>query len=222
MNKNKILFFVFVLVSISNIIGIIFKLPSLIIVVKPFILLSLLALYVVSVTKRNVWYMLALIFSFLGDVFLLFEGVQFFMVGLLSFLIAHILFIKIVLGWLQKSSFRHKITAFIPFVITFSLLINMLKNSLNELLIPVVIYGTTISLFGVFSFLNYLNSKSKNSFWMFIGAVVFIISDSILAINKFYFSKEIFNLLIMVTYVVAQYLIFRSMIQKRKNKLNIF
>ncbi len=220
MNKIKVAFFVFVLVSIADIIGIIFKLPSLIVVVKPFILLSLLALYMVSVTKRNAWYMLALIFSFLGDVFLLFEGVQFFIIGLVSFLIAHILFIKIVVGWLQKSSFQHKILAFIPFVITFLALIFLLKDSLNELLIPVVVYGITISLFGAISLLNYLNSKSIKALWMFLGAVVFISSDSILAINKFYVPKEIFDLLIMVTYIVAQYLIFRSMVLEHKATLN--
>ena len=215
MNKLKIALVVFVLVSVVDIIGIVFKLPFIVYAFKPLVLLSLLALYTLSVSKRNKWYILALVFSFLGDVFLLFEGQLFFMIGLVSFLIAHLLFIKIILGWLTKSSLYTIIVAFIPFLITFSGLIYMLKDSLNELLIPVIIYGITISLFGVVSLLNYLNTKTAKALWMFFGALVFITSDSILAINKFYFSKEIFGILLMVTYIVAQYLIYRSMILKK-------
>jgi len=51
---------------------------------------------------------------------------------------------------------------------------------------------------------------------MLAGAVVFIISDSLLAINKFHSSNEIFDVLIMITYIVAQYLIFKSMIISSK------
>ncbi len=217
MNKVKVIFFVFVLVSVVDIIGIIFKLPSLIVIFKPFILPLLVALYAVSVTKRNIWYVMALIFSFLGDVFLLFEGSLFFIGGLVFFLAAHFLFIRIVISWLQKSSFQHKILAFIPFIITFSVLIYVLKDTLNELLIPVIIYGITISLFGAISLLNYLNSRSVKSLWMFLGSVVFIASDSILAIDKFSFSIPLFKVLIMVTYVSAQYLIYRSMVLESEN-----
>jgi uncharacterized membrane protein YhhN len=216
MNKIKVASFIFVLVSVLDIIGIILKVSSLIFVFKPLILLSLLFLYIISVIAINKWYVMALLFSFLGDVFLLFEGALFFIVGLGSFLIAHILFIKIVLGWLHKSSLNNKIVAFIPFLITFSGLIYVLKDFLNELLIPVIIYGVTISIFGAISLLNYLNSKTTKGLWMFLGALVFISSDSILAINKFYISKEILGILVMVTYIVAQYLIYRSMILKKK------
>ena len=215
MNKIKIAFVVFVLVSVLDIIGIIFKFPILVYAFKPLVLLSLLALYTYSVSNRNKWYILALVFSFLGDVFLLFEGQLFFMIGLVSFLIAHILFIKIILSWLTKSSLFNITVAFIPFLITFSGLIYVLKDSLNELLIPVIIYGITISIFGVVSLLNYLNTKTTKALWMFFGALVFIISDSILAIHKFYFSKEILGILVMATYIVAQYLIYRSMILKK-------
>ena len=215
MNKIKIAFVVFVLVSVIDIIGIIFKFPILVYAFKPLVLLSLLALYTYSVSNRNKWYILALVFSFLGDVFLLFEGQLFFMIGLVSFLIAHILFIKIILSWLTKSSLFNITVAFIPFLITFSGLIYVLKDSLNELLIPVIIYGITISIFGVVSLLNYLNTKTTKALWMFFGALVFIISDSILAIHKFYFSKEILGILVMATYIVAQYLIYRSMILKK-------
>jgi len=216
MGKVKLSLFVFVMVSVLDIIGVLFKIPILVLIFKPLILLSLIALYAASVSKRNKTYVLALIFSFFGDVFLMFNGELYFIIGLASFLIAHILFIKIVVKRIQKINFFKVIISMIPFLVVFFGLLFILKDSLNELLIPVIIYGFTISLFGTVSLVDYLNTKSKKVLFMLIGAIVFIGSDSILAINKFYMTTHVFAVLVMVTYVVAQYFIYKSMILDKK------
>ena len=162
--------------------------------------------------------LLALIFSFMGDVFLMFEGELYFIVGLVSFLIAHLFFIKIVFGRLQKSTISKILVSIFPFLTLFLFLIFFLKDTLNELLIPVIIYGFTISIFGVVAMLDYVNTKTTQSFLMFVGALIFISSDSILAINKFYNTTQIFAVLIMITYIVAQYLIYRSMVTGQRLK----
>jgi len=218
MSKKIIALLIFILVSFLDIVGIIFKIPILIQLFKPFILLSLIALYVVSVSERNKTYVLALIFSLMGDVFLMFEGELYFIVGLVSFLIAHLFFIKIVFDRLQKSTISKVLFSISPFLTLFLLLIFFLKDFLNELLIPVIIYGFTISTFGVVAMLDYVNTKTTQSFLMFVGAVIFISSDSILAINKFYNTTQIFAVLIMVTYIVAQYLIYKSMVAGQRLK----
>jgi len=212
MSKIKVAFFVFIVVSIVDFIGIFFKIPILIFIFKPFILLSLLVLYSLSVSIKNKWYLLALVFSFFGDVFLMFTGQLYFIAGLISFLIAHVLFIKIVTSKIQKYSWLKVFSSIIPFLIIFSLLIFNLKDSLHEMLLPVIIYGLTISIFGVVSLIDFLNTRSKKSLIMFSGAVVFMLSDSVLAIDKFYFEEDINKIVIMFTYVLAQYLIYRSMI----------
>jgi uncharacterized membrane protein YhhN len=48
--------------------------------------------------------------------------------------------------------------------------------------------------------------KPMNSI-ILIGAIFFVTSDSLLAINKFYNPIQSANFLIMFTYIVAQYLI---------------
>jgi uncharacterized membrane protein YhhN len=211
-NKIKIAFFVFVLASILDIVGIIFSIPLLIYIFKPLIIFSLLFLYVFSLPKRIKWYVIALEFSFFGDVLLLFSGELFFMGGLVSFLMAHFLFIKIVISRIKEVNFIKALISVLPFLAVFGLLIFTIKDSLNEMLWPVVIYGLTIATFGAVSFLDFLNTKSKKSLLMLFGAVVFMISDSLLAINKFYSPAHILEVFVMITYVLAQYLIFRSMI----------
>ncbi|MCF6180964.1 lysoplasmalogenase [Lutibacter sp.] len=214
MNKIKVTFFVFVLASILDIVGIIFSIPILIYIFKPLIIFSLLFLYVFSLPKRLKWYVMALELSFFGDVLLLFTGNLFFIAGLVSFLLAHILFIKIVISRIKTVNFLKLAISVIPFLVTFILLIFTLKDSLHEMLLPVIIYGVIISTFGTVSLLAYLNKKSKKSMLMLFGAIFFMISDSLLAINKFYNPAHILEVIVMATYVIAQYLIFKSMIQK--------
>jgi len=218
MNKIKVALLVFILVAILDVIGIILKIQALIYVFKPLILLSLLVLYVVSVRSINKWYVLALIFSFFGDVFLIFTGEFYFIIGLISFLIAHLLFIKIVINSIKKTSLSKIVLSIIPFLIVFSLLLFVLKESLGEMLIPVIIYGLTISSFGAVSLINYVGSKSAKALLMLLGSIVFIISDSVLAINKFYLEAHIFKVIIMITYVLAQYFIYKSMVLSLKDK----
>lgn len=212
MKKNTLVFLVFILVSVLDIIGISFKINALTYVFKPLIIVSLLSLYVLTVTVKNRFYLVALLFSFLGDVLLLFSGEGFFILGLLSFLIAHSLFIVIVVGYIKKIAVIPIGLSIILFAIPFGLLIYILGDSLREMLIPVIIYGLTIATFGIVSHTYFNIDKSKKSMYMITGAVVFMISDSILAINKFYYPTLIFEIMVMITYVLAQYLIFKSMV----------
>lgn len=212
MSKVKITFFVFVLVSVLEIVGIILEIPILVYIFKPLIISSLLLLYVFSLPKRLKWYVIALELCFFGDVLLMFEGELFFIFGLVSFLMAHFLFIKIVIGSIKKTSLKTIVTAIIPFLGLFSLLILTLKDSLGALFLPVVIYGLTIATFGIVSFIDYLGTKSMKSLLMLVGAIIFMISDSVLAINKFYAPAPIFEITVMITYVLAQYFIFKSML----------
>jgi len=212
MSKVKITFFVFVLVSVLDIVGIILEIPIIVYIFKPLIILSLLFLYVFSLPKRLKWYVMALELCFFGDVLLMFDGELFFILGLVSFLMAHFLFIKIVIGSIKKTSLKTIGTAIIPFLALFSLLIFTLQDSLGALFLPVVIYGLTIATFGAVSLIDYLGTKSLKSLLMLIGAIIFMVSDSVLAINKFYAPAHILEIIVMITYVLAQYLIYRSMI----------
>lgn len=214
-NKVKIITAIFVIISLCDLVGVLFNIDLLRTIFKPLLMLTLLMLYLVSDSNINKWYIGALMFSFFGDVLLMFEGEIYFMLGLVSFLIAHVIYIKIVMGWLDKITYKSIIVAAIPFTILFFSLITLLNENLNDLFIPVVIYGITISVMGLVSLLYYLNSKSKSALFMVIGASLFIISDSVLAINKFYNTNELYPILIMLTYIAAQYLIYKAIIFKK-------
>ncbi|AUC84688.1 lysoplasmalogenase [Polaribacter sp. ALD11] len=202
----------FLVIVVLHILGLLFY-DKLAFLTKPFITISLAVIYLLSVNKVSFWYVSALFFSFWGDTFLLFKE-AFFLFGLVSFLIAHILYIKISSNYLKKISYNKILTYSIPFVIAFGSIVYLIRDNLGEMLVPVIIYGLIISAFGTLTLLNYVQQKNTENLWLFLGALIFIISDSLLAVNKFYEAREVYGLSIMITYIVAQYLICKAMVVK--------
>jgi uncharacterized membrane protein YhhN len=180
---------------------------------KPFLITTLVIVYLVAVKKPNFWYVSALFFSFWGDVLLLFKN-QFFVYGLASFLLAHIMYIKITASLIKKVSLQKGVLACLPFAVFLFSFLYLLNDNLGEMKIPVIFYGVVISSFGALSFLNYMQEKNTANLWLFLGTIIFIISDSLIALNKFNEPKEFYAISIMLTYIVAQYLICKAIIAK--------
>ncbi len=218
-NITKGLTILFFTVSILDIIGVAINSSLLQVIFKPMIMLSLMALYYYSVEKKNNCFLLALAFSFLGDV-LLMDKNNLFLYGIAAFLMAQVIYIKLIVGQLNKSSVQQKILAIIPFAIFIIVLLGVLKDNLNEFLIPVIIYGLTISIFGIVSLLNYLSDRSKIALILLVGAVLFILSDSMIALYKFHDPKAIYPIATMITYVLAQYLIYQFMTAQNDDLTN--
>ena len=193
----------------------IFKYESLANFSKPFILLSLL-FFILSASKglvKSSFFKLILAgfaFSLIGDVLLIFQskGPMFFIGGLGAFLIAHIAYIiaftktyrnehDIALikrhGWMMLGIFAYAYLFF-----------KGLQDHLGEMIGPVLVYTIAISLMLLLA-INRYKRVSDKSFWpIFVGAVLFVASDSLLAWNKFVDPLPLQNLSIMLTYGLAQ------------------
>lgn len=75
------------------------------------------------------------------------------------------------------------------------------------LVLPVIVHIGTLGLMGVMAALRYRRTYPR-SFWMvFAGALVFLLSDSLLLVNRFRHPFDPAPVLIIITYAVAQFLI---------------
>lgn len=80
-------------------------------------------------------------------------------------------------------------------------------DSLGELMIPVAIYCAVISIMGLTA-VGRMKRTTKESFLLvLIGAFLFIISDSVIALNKFRGPVEFSGPIVMITYLAAQFLL---------------
>ena len=179
--------------------------------VKPAIVISLILLFVrtyKSIPKPTKTLILsALVCSLIGDICLMFvaQSEHFFTLGLIAFLTAHVMYILVFL--------KHRNTKKFPFGFTGLLLIYaislfyLLKGGLGDMLIPVIIYILIILCMVTTAFWRRKNVNHLSFILVFLGALFFMLSDSILAINKFYKPLPISNIIIMITYALAQYFI---------------
>ncbi|MBP9793587.1 MAG: lysoplasmalogenase [Flavobacterium sp.] len=153
----------------------------------------------------------ALVFSWIGDVILLFadKAEIYFILGLISFLIAHFVFIIL---FIKQQAYKtpNKILfgLGILFVVGYLyVMLTLLFPTLGDLKIPVSVYAFTISLMLAMAIRGGLTWRKPLNLLILNGAFSFVVSDSILAMNKFYTALPNASLLIMATYIVAQYLI---------------
>lgn len=205
--KNKILFGILMILFILDLILITQEdFLYLRFFTKPLLVPLIIVLYLSGITKKtaiNSWFLSGLIFSFLGDTFLLFKWG--FLPGLGSFLLAHVFYI---LSFVKLR--KTKMLASIPFILLYLFfLIYSLHPYLKEMEIPVIVYGITISIMAYFS----LRSKNK---WLIAGAFLFVISDSLLSFNMFVNYKGMIEQCVMATYVFAQLSLVRGMISKER------
>jgi|TARA_B110000240_G_scaffold143553_1_gene158825 uncharacterized membrane protein YhhN len=211
---NKIIpLIAFVLFSLIDFYGIYLEKQLMVNFAKPMLMITLFWYYYSNTKQLNKYFVLGLFFSFLGDLLLLGTGEVYFIFGLLFFLIAHVFYIIMVLRLIPARKPKDFIMAGVPFLLLFLVLMNVLFAGLGSMKIPVIIYAMTISFFGIVSLLLYLQSKTKISLLLLVGVLIFISSDTILALNLFYKTQSFYPLLIMMTYVLAQYLICRFVLK---------
>lgn len=188
-------------------------------VTKP-LLMIFLFLYVLSIKElsNKIIILIALFFAWLGDVFLMIPGSNplFFQLGLGSFLVMQVVYILLFLKQSSHLKFipiRHIVLTMIPIILYVGLFLNfLLPNIVEGLQLPVVVYAFALGSMMYFS-LQRIQFSSRNNFWLVaFGAFLFVVSDSLLAFGKFYYSFPGNSFLVMSTYILSQLLLIKGLV----------
>ncbi len=205
----------FLIVGIIDIYAVVMQNRSLELIFKPFLMITLLIVYFSEVTKPDQLFIASYFFSFWGNVFLIYEK-SYLIYGLIAFLIVHLIYIKLILGFLKKDSVSRVIVLSLPFSLLFLGVMYFLFNNLDNMMFPVILYGVVVAIFGVVSLLTYLQNRITENLWLFIGSILFIFSNIFVGFDNFYEPNHSFNILLIALFIVAQYSICRAMILKGK------
>lgn len=190
--------------------------------VKPLIMITI-TVYFIIYSRRNHRLFLpsvvAFLFSLAGDVLLMFSALNdlFFLVGLAAFLLSHLFYI---ITFMTKEPGKRKLQGTFGFmhllVILSALLLYILLFPHLEgvMKIAVFLYTTAITTM-VMTALERKHRVSPGSYQLvLLGALLFMISDSLLAVNRFWFEIPYSNIMVMATYMPAQYLIFWGLLKQ--------
>ena len=176
--------------------------------IKPILVPVLLLSFYASVKNKGNYKIIgALVLSTMGDILLIFEGRPFFILGLLSFLLAHVLYVLIFrsnVGRLKLDVYTVGCSLFI-LAYYFSFMC-FLWPHLGAMRIPVLAYAFVISGM-LWMALQLLRSTSSFRWHIVLGALFFVVSDSLLSIQLFYSSFELAHFYVMLSYLLAQLLL---------------
>jgi len=162
----------------------------------------------------------ALAFSLGGDILLLFWW-NMMIFGLLSFLATHLIYIFIFF----RGRFREMMTfpklAGALFVIlygeVFYCILFFSPGMAPFMRIPVLVYASAFTI-GIIAAISRYKKVNRNSFWLLLlGAVLFLISDSIIAVHKFIQPYHWSFLFIMSFYFTGQFFIILGLLKEKQN-----
>lgn len=206
---NRWFIFYFVL-SALYLTSILIAIPQIQFFGKPLLLVPLIiAGYGAKAIPQGKWLVISLIFSWSGDILLLFTGENgiFFILGLVAFLIAHIFLILLFYNWAKHlhPTTKWDLPAIALILLYLGLLLRLLSAHLGALAPEVILYSLAI---GTMLYM----ARRLSAQWsgppaglLLSGAIFFVVSDSMLAIQKFYHPFPFSSFLIMATYLYAQF-----------------
>ncbi len=177
-------------------------------ILKPFTTILIIMLAVLNLSESHIelgiGILAGLIFSLLGDVFLMFEK-KYFLHGLVAFLITHIFY---ALAFITGSEFFYG--GLIPLLLFSIFIYLIIRQGLGKYNIPVIIYMLIASSMVWMAINRFLTYKDTSSIFILCGSILFILSDGMLAINKFRREVKFAEVFILGSYYAAQFFIAMS------------
>lgn len=183
---------------------------------KPFILLTLLAFYCLSADPVVWTVILALIFSWIGDVLLIPPGVKWFTIGGISFMVSHFFFILsyAALTDFGKVSTVAMIVLPVLFLISTAIIFKYLRPHLPKALFyPMLLYLLINGGMNCFAWFRSMSTVGPAAVITAIGALLFYVSDTSLFFVRFNKESRLkTHFLVMLTYSIGEFLIVLGLI----------
>jgi uncharacterized membrane protein YhhN len=224
--RNLLLNIVFAVIVVVELLGRLLDNVMLEYPVKPLIMIWIALYFMLNAKKRSfrTGVLIAFFFSWVGDILLMFSGgydnEMFFYAGVGGFFFAQVAYIFVFLLNAEndiKGLLLRNPLWFIPLV-TYGVLIYLLLYPTLEGAMVYIILIYAVSLIGMsLAALNRRDRVGISSFRLvLIGSLLFVLSDSLIAINKFHTEIPYGGFLIMLTYIAAQYLIMQGLIRENE------
>ena len=187
--------------------------PEVRLVTKPLLMILLMG-HIAQVNPKPALFFTA-VFALLGDVFLMLpDSPLYFQLGLGSFLVMQVSYIRLFAkqaseqAWVPAHA-RKPLAGILIYVFSFLAFLN--PYLADAMKIPVTLYAFALGSMLYFA----IRLNHQTIFW---GAFFFVVSDSVLAFGKFYYSFPGISFVVMSTYIVAQLLLISALCKLQLKK----
>lgn len=220
--KKILLHLIFALIVLADLIGEFLQNAQLDFIAKPLLLVWIGVYFFIHAKgiDRTVVKLagFGFLFSWFGDLFMMFSAeFIYFILGIASFLVAQVFYAFLFLRTInisgKKPFLKKKPVWLIPYIAFGLIIYTLLFTHLDAVLkVAVFVYMLAIIIMSVMALNRYGNGHPISFSLVFIGSLFFVVSDSLIAINRFLIPIPYEGLFIMSTYITAQYLIMRGIL----------
>ena len=149
-----------------------------------------------------------LLCSTAGDIFLMLPG-DHFVAGLLSFLLAHLVYLW---AFTARAGLLARPAPYLLYALISGAILWLLWPGIpTPLRLPVTVYVVALSMMAAQAGVGWQLQRSRPALCAAIGGALFVLSDSLIAVNRFIAPIEASRAIILLSYWLAQWLIARSL-----------
>ncbi len=177
---------------------------------KTFLLITVLLYYITACENLSVIIILAFLFSWAGDVLLEKSDTKFFVLGGISFMLTHLMLTvwNIMNTDFAGVSVPVTLAAAAVYLLLCGLTVYLIRDSSVNVHIGLrFLYLSLNAMMNIFMLMHMMSAFSMGSVLMYIGAVLFFVSDNFLFIEVFHRKKPDLFYIVMPTYIIGEFLI---------------
>lgn len=184
---------------------------------KP-VLLFLILYYITAASEISWFLLLALITSWLGDILLIPKGHKWFMIGGISFLVSHFLFILVYVPFIQWDAVPWLVIlplGVVYFCISVAIMKAVRPTTPALMVLPMGLYLLTNSAMNLFALMRLFSLGSSGGYVAYLGAVLFFASDCTLFLVRYYRNPDVIykrHFTVMFAYLAGELLITLGML----------
>lgn len=180
---------------------------------KLFLMPTLTLFYILTFKNYKIFVLLALLFSWFGDIILIKHNTKNVILGILFFSTACVFYTVSMIGIVKFTELNYILTIFV-FVICFVVpffINSFIREYSSKILKRNVhfsyIYGFCVGLLLAMSLLVLTSNYRPEKIYLFFGSTLLLISSVFVGYLVFYKQNKIANAILMLTYTVAQFLL---------------
>ena len=178
----------------------------------------LLVLYLFTSKRKQLLYIFALFLYQSASVCFRLETPNFFIYGTLSSVLFKLCLLILILDLVNKKNRLAVGFAFIPFMVLYLYIIEIVVSALGEVYYVWIINALLTSFIGGVGIINYIHNADKKSYWLLISGILFIIQIGAFFINKFYIKNEAIYQLVILSYGISHFTFYKFLILKEEEK----
>jgi len=178
---------------------------------KSTLILLLLGFYLESTGIVIMTLVFALLFSWLGDLFLLGKGLKWFTAGGIAFIVSHLMFIATYCNYIYWESVPVAVMIVLAAIFAVAVCIvfkNLKQYLMPQIVVPMFLYLLVNGAMNCFALYRLIGNFCMGSAITAIGAILFFVSDTALFFVRFNKNSVMkSHFLVMCTYLLGEFLI---------------